>query len=65
MTVVAGLDAPGCGCDAAQGLASIDQALRGTVDATPARAATTGCAGSTARDKHVRTSTSVSGASSD
>ena len=24
MTVVAGLDAPGCGCDAAQGLASID-----------------------------------------
>ena len=27
MTVIARLDAPGCGCDAAQGLASIDQAL--------------------------------------
>lgn len=27
MTVIARLDTPGCGCDAAQGLASIDQAL--------------------------------------
>jgi len=27
MTAIARLDAPGCGCDAAQGLASIDQAL--------------------------------------